>query len=140
MGPSTPNRTLFLYCDGAARGNPGPAGIGARIEDERGNIVREVSKFIGHATNNQAEYSALIAGLKAASELSPDVVHIRLDSELVVKQIKGEYRVRNIALKSFYDEATRLLRGFKKRTISHIPREQNRGADLLANLAIDGHV
>ncbi len=137
---SSDRKVLTLYCDGAARGNPGPAGAGVVIQDERGRIVKEVAQFLGHTTNNQAEYSALIVGLEAAEELSPDVIHVKLDSELLVKQIKGEYRVRSLDLKPFYDEATKLLRRFKRYTIDYIPRERNREADLLANIAIDAHV
>ena len=110
------------------------------IQDEQGRIIREVTQFLGHTTNNQAEYSALIVGLQTAEEMAPDEINIRLDSELVVKQIKGQYRVRSEDLKPFYDEVTKLLRRFKRYTITHVPREQNREADILANVAIDAHV
>ncbi len=142
MPASSPSdkKALIIYCDGAARGNPGPAGAGVVIQDEQGRIIREVTQFLGHTTNNQAEYSALIVGLQTAEEMAPDEINIRLDSELVVKQIKGQYRVRSEDLKPFYDEVTKLLRRFKRYTITHVPREQNREADILANVAIDAHV
>ena len=134
-----PNK-LTIYSDGASKGNPGPAGVGVVIEDERGRILQKVSKFIGHATNNEAEYSALIFGLETASLYQIDDIELRLDSELVVRQLTGKYKVRSVDLKPFYEQAKRWLSKFKCVSITHVPREQNRGADRLANEAVAKHV
>jgi ribonuclease HI len=123
-----------LYTDGASRGNPGPAAIGGLIKGDDG-VVKRISRYIGVGTNNQAEYRALIAALEAAAELGADRVDIRLDSELVVKQIKGQYRVKNIMLIPLFHRAKELLRGFNSFSIAFIPRWQNREADRLAQAA-----
>jgi ribonuclease HI len=128
---------LVIYADGAARGNPGPAGIGAVIEDERGRILKEISQFVGHKTNNQAEYMALIQGLEAAAEYQADAVQVRLDSELLVHQLRGEYKVKSPLLKPLRNKVRKLLAGYKVVGIEHIERQYNRAADRLANRAID---
>lgn len=130
-------RKLILHTDGASRGNPGEAGIGAFIEDGDGQVVGKVARYMGTATNNQAEYTALIEGLKAAIELGADRVEIYADSELMVKQINGLYRVKNPDLQERHAEARALLSKFGGHLVKYIPREKNKEADALANEAID---
>ncbi len=125
-----------VYFDGGARGNPGPAGIGWVIVTSDG-IVAEGSDTIGHATNNQAEYEALIAALEAARDYDYDEVHVRGDSELIVKQVRGEYDTNNPELRERRVTALELLSGFDEWTLEHIPREANNRADGLANEALD---
>jgi ribonuclease HI len=128
---------LTIHTDGGARGNPGPAGIGCVILDEEGNTVAEISKHIGEATNNQAEYQALIAGLTKARELGAREPEVFLDSELVVKQMNREYRVKDKDLAPLFVKARNLTLGFKKVIFKHIRREKNELADRLVNLALD---
>jgi ribonuclease HI len=128
---------LIINADGASRHNPGPAAIGATIKDERGHLVASISRRIGQTTNNQAEYRALIAALEKAIELGARQVDIRLDSELVVKQVKGRYRVKNAALRPLYLKVGELLSQLEDFTIKNVPREQNAEADRLANKALD---
>ncbi len=128
---------VTVYADGAARGNPGPAGAGVRIEDARGRRVSEAFRYLGEATNNVAEYRALILGLELARELGASEVELRADSELIVRQMTGEYRVRNVRLQELHREAQALELAFRSVGYVHIRREQNRAADRLANLAID---
>jgi ribonuclease HI len=126
-----------IFADGASSGNPGPAGYGFVIFDENGNLVAEASKSIGVATNNVAEYSGVLFALKKIQTLKPEFVEILLDSELIVKQIKGEYKVRNEALKKIYDEVILILKDLKYE-IKHIPRNLNTHADKLAKKASEG--
>jgi ribonuclease HI len=126
-----------LYADGAARGNPGPAGSGAALVAPDGTVIAELTRFLGHATNNVAEYTALIIGLEAAARLGIDHLDIRMDSLLVVQQMKGLWRIKHPGLKPLALQAGALLAGFPSRTIEHIPRERNGIADALANRAID---
>ena len=128
---------LIIYTDGGARGNPGPAGIGAVIYNEEKILVGEVSEYLGVATNNQAEYKALIAALKKAQSLGGTDLDCRLDSELVVKQLRREYKVKNKDLAPLFLEVHNLSLNFKKISFSHIPRELNAEADSLANEAMD---
>ncbi len=128
---------LTIFTDGGARGNPGPAGIGAVILDEQGNTVAEISEYIGEATNNQAEYKALIAGLTEAKELGGQELEVFLDSELVVKQLNREYRVKDQGLAPLFVCVYNLSLGFKKVVFKHIRREKNAQADKLVNLALD---
>jgi ribonuclease HI len=130
-------RRLVIYADGAARGNPGPAGIGVVIEDERGRVLKELSQFVGQKTNNQAEYIALIQGLETAAEYQADAVQVRLDSELLVRQLRGEYKVKSPLLKPLRNKVQKLLARYKVVGIEHIERAYNRAADRLANRAID---
>jgi len=130
-------RVLRLFTDGAARGNPGPAGLGMVIEDDQGLRLWGGCSYVGTATNNRAEYLALISGLRKASEWRPDRLEVYLDSKLVVEQVTGRYKVRHADLQPLHRQALELLRGFPKFTVSHVPRERNRGADALANRAID---
>lgn len=127
---------LVLNTDGASKGNPGDAGIGVLLCDEQGAVVAEIGRYIGTSTNNVAEYTALIEGLKAAVDLGADEILVRSDSELMVRQIRGEYRVRNEGLQHMFVQARRAFLHFKKWRIEHVPREQNRRADELANIAI----
>jgi len=130
-------KSLVLYIDGAARGNPGPAGIGAVIFDENDNVMAEIHEYIGETTNNVAEYQALIRGLKEAGGYAPVAIAIYSDSQLLVRQITGVYRVRHPNLLPLHQEALALLRGFANFQINHIPREKNKRADKLANKGID---
>jgi ribonuclease HI len=127
-----------LYTDGGARGNPGPAAYGYVLEAEDGAVLAAEGKAIGRATNNVAEYSGLIAGLKKAVDLEIDELEVRSDSELMVKQMRGEYRVKNEALKALSLEAGRLGRLLEAVAYRHVMREQNELADRLVNEALDG--
>ncbi|MFH1485523.1 MAG: ribonuclease HI family protein [Chloroflexota bacterium] len=128
-----------MYADGASRGNPGPASIGVVVKDSNGTVLATIGERIGKTTNNQAEYRALIAGLREAANLGANEVEVRLDSELLVRQILGVYKVRNAALRDLYLDAARLLYGFASSRILHIPRTENREADALANSALDSN-
>jgi ribonuclease HI len=128
---------LIIYTDGGARGNPGPAGLGAALYNESQEIVATVSQYLGVATNNQAEYRAIIAALEKARELGATEVDFYLDSELAVKQLNHEYKVKNKDLAPLFLQIHNLSLGFKKISYTHIPREQNKVADQLANEAMD---
>jgi ribonuclease HI len=130
-------KKLILYTDGGARGNPGPAGAGVAIFDEKGKLVRKLSKFLGKTTNNQAEYQALILGLGKAIEMEADEVSCFLDSELIVRQLQGKYKVKNDGLKPLFGEVLGLMNNFEKIEFRHILREKNKLADKLVNHAID---
>lgn len=134
---SSPARVLRLFTDGAARGNPGPAGLGLVLEDEQGMRLRGGHRYVGTATNNQAEYLALIEGLQEAARWNPDRLEVYMDSQLVVEQLAGRYRVKNPDLRPLHARALALLGSFADSAVSHVPREKNRGADALANRAID---
>ncbi|HVA37797.1 MAG TPA: ribonuclease HI family protein [Candidatus Dormibacteraeota bacterium] len=134
---STTPRTAIIHADGGSRGNPGPAAIGAVVAETDGRVVQEVSAYIGRATNNVAEYRALIEGLRAALELHFEAVRVRMDSELIVRQLLGEYRVKNEGLRPLYEEARRLLARFASVDLQHVPRSLNREADALVNRALD---
>ena len=125
-----------IYTDGAARGNPGPAGIGVVVK--RGSqTMLEISDFIGKATNNVSEYLAFIRGLEEALVLGANKIECFADSELLVKQIKGEYKVKNEGLVPLYYHAKSLIKKFKTFNIEHTVREENKHADQLANQGID---
>jgi ribonuclease HI len=128
---------LVAHIDGGARGNPGPAGYGIVIEDEVGRPVAEVSEYLGRQTNNYAEYSALLAALSYAIKHGFKAMKVVSDSELMVKQINGEYKVSSPALKELHAQAMRLVDQFDCFEIRHVLREKNREADRLANLAMD---
>jgi len=128
---------LTIFTDGGARGNPGPAGIGAVILGEKGKAVAKISKYIGETTNNQAEYKALIAALTKAKELGACELEVFLDSELVVKQLNREYRVKDKDLAPLFVQAYNISLGFKKIVFKHVSREKNMLADKLVNLALD---
>lgn len=128
---------LVANIDGGARGNPGPAGYGVALEDESGRKVDSLHGYLGAQTNNFAEYSGLLAALEYALSNGYRSLKVRSDSELLVKQIKGEYKVRSEALLDIYREAKELIRKLDSFQIRHVFREQNREADRLANLAMD---
>jgi ribonuclease HI len=128
---------LRLYTDGAARGNPGPAGLGVVIEDDQGLRLRGLCRYIGTATNNRAEYLALIEGLRAAQAWKPDRLEVFLDSKLVVEQVAGRWRIKNKDLLPLLRTAQELVGAFPEVTVRHVERTKNKGADALANKAID---
>jgi ribonuclease HI len=128
---------LIVSCDGAARGNPGPAGIGVQITDEAGDVIAEIAEWIGETTNNVAEYTAAIEGLRRAAALGARRVHLRSDSQLLIQQLSGKYKVKAAHLRPLYDEVKGLLSDFDHVRLQHVPREQNREADRLANLGVD---
>lgn len=129
--------TITIQFDGGSRGNPGPAGIGIVLRAEDGTPLVTLGKYIGRATNNVAEYRALITGLQKAMELGAKKIIIRGDSELIIRQMNGTYRVKNADMKQLWDEAQRLYRQFDEARIEHNYREKNELADRLANLAMD---
>jgi ribonuclease HI len=126
-----------VYSDGASRGNPGPAGYGAVVRNDDTGEVVELSGYLGHTTNNVAEYQGLLAGLRYVLDHGGGVVRIRADSELLIRQLEGRYQVRHPNLKPFYAEARALLARLERWTAEHVPREHNRDADRLANRGID---
>jgi ribonuclease HI len=128
---------LIVNVDGASRGNPGEAGIGVAVFDKDLNIVHESCEYIGAATNNVAEYKALILGAKLAIKFNAKNTLFKSDSELMVKQIMGEYRVKNTQLKSLYSEVQSLLGKLPEWEIKHVLREENKEADLLANKGVE---
>lgn len=128
---------ITAYCDGGARGNPGPSGFGVYITDERGEKLAELSEFLGIRTNNFAEYSGLLAALEFALRYDHPRLRVISDSELMVKQIKGQYKVKSPDLRPLYDEAKRRIAGLDSFHIEHVLRNKNKQADHLANLAMD---
>jgi ribonuclease HI len=136
----TAHDEVLVYCDGGARGNPGPAAIGAVVFDPMTTPparLAAVSERIGVATNNVAEYRAVIAGLEAARAFQPRVVRLRADSMLVVRQLEGAWKVKQSHLKPLYQRARALLDEYEVVDLAHVPREQNCDADLLVNAALD---
>lgn len=131
--------SLTLHSDGGSRGNPGPAGAGAVLYDDQGVEVAALSRYLGRTTNNEAEYQALLLGLNEAKRLGAARLTVKMDSELIVRQLEGKYRVKAPGLKPMYAEAKRLLQGFASVTILHVRREFNKRADELANQAMDQH-
>ncbi len=128
---------VIINVDGAARGNPGPAAIGAILKDESGHTLGRISRPIGVTTNNQAEYQAIIAALEKAINSGAKQVHLKSDSELVVEQINGHYKIKNTALRPLYQKVVQLIGSLESFSISYIPREKNAEADALANKALD---
>ena len=133
-------KIVQLFSDGASRGNPGHAGAGIAIQDEKGNELVGASQYLGQCTNNEAEYRALLFGLEKCAEFGSGSLKIHLDSELIVKQIRGEYKVKHPNLKLLYQKTIQKLSGFASFTITHVRREKNSRADELANRAIDDHL
>jgi ribonuclease HI len=129
---------LLIYTDGAARGNPGPAGAGAVLRDADGTVLAEVAEPLGRATNNVAEWTAVLLALEEARRLGATHVDLRMDSQLVARQISGVYRVKHPDLKPIHAAVMDLLRLLEGYTVGHVPRELNRDADRLSNIAIDG--
>ncbi len=130
-------KKLKIFTDGGARGNPGPAGIGVVIMDEHDQIIAQHKKYLGEQTNNFAEYSAVILALQEAQKLGAQEIDFYLDSELVVKQLNREYKVKNPELAKLFVKIYNLQQTFKKVSYSHVPREMNKLADKLANQAMD---
>ena len=135
--PADPGLRLTVATDGAARGNPGPAGVGVHITDEAGRTVAEIARGIGIATNNVAEYSAAIDGLTRAADLGATDVLLRSDSRLLVEQLAGRFRVKNPTLQRLHAQVQALARGFRSIAYEHVPRERNKQADRLANVGVD---
>ncbi|MBI4465152.1 MAG: ribonuclease HI family protein [Acidobacteria bacterium] len=134
---STPPSELIAYIDGGSRGNPGPAGFGVVIQDAQGRTLETFSGFLGRATNNVAEYEALLAALEYASRQQSQSLKIYCDSELVTKQMQGLYRVQSPDLRPLHERARQLARHLSSFSIQHVPRAQNQLADRLANQAMD---
>ena len=126
-----------LFADGGSRGNPGPAASGAVLVDAAGEVMDEVGRYLGTATNNVAEWTALLIGLEKAKELGLTRLAVRMDSELVVKQMRGEYRVKHVDLQPLHRRAQTLMRSFEWLDIKHIPRKENALADGLVNAVLD---
>ena len=136
------NKKLIIHTDGGARGNPGPAGIGIVIQDEESKVIKEISEYIGEATNNQAEYRAVIRAMEEAQKLGAEELKFYLDSELVVEQLNRRYKVKNKELAPLFVRIFNMSQsltglGIKKVTFKHVPRERNKEADRLVNEAID---
>jgi ribonuclease HI len=131
------HRKVFVFSDGAARGNPGPAGAGAVIKDAQGTVLGRYKQPLGKTTNNVAEYKGLILGLRRAQEMGVREVDVRADSELMVNQLNGKYAVKAEGLKPLHNEAMALLRSFGGWRAEHVPREENAEADEMSNRAID---
>lgn len=128
---------LVIHTDGASRGNPGEAGIGILIMNESGQVVDKISEYIGRVTNNVAEYTALVRALERARDLGATRVRVYADSELMVKQLNGEYKVKNEGLQPLFNRALSQVRKFEEFQIEHITRDRNKEADRLANEGID---
>ncbi len=131
---------FVIYIDGAARGNPGVAGIGIIINDGQGQKIRELYKYIGETSNNIAEYTALVYALQEALILGLKDVVVHSDSELLVKQLNGEYRVKNSNLRLYYEQFLHLKTGFNRLAVKQISRDENKKTDKLANQGIDSRI
>ncbi|HSR95371.1 MAG TPA: ribonuclease HI family protein [Solirubrobacterales bacterium] len=129
---------LVVNVDGGARGNPGPAAVGAVVQLPGGEVLEERAERIGTATNNVAEYRAVLLGIERAAELGASELELVGDSELIVRQVKGEYKVKDETLRGLHAEVKRALRPFAQWSIRHVRREQNTEADRLVNAALDG--
>ncbi len=134
-------QTITVHTDGGARGNPGPAGIGVAVYDEAGEVMTELAEFIGNATNNVAEYTAIVRALEHIGTMVADTksVHltVKLDSELVQRQMNGVYKVKDATLKTYFEKAKALTGEYASVTFIHVPRSANKAADALANKAMD---
>lgn len=126
------------FIDGASRGNPGPASVGVRLLGEAGEVLKDHGRTLGVQTNNVAEYTALLDALRLAKELGANELRVHSDSLLLVKQVSGEYRVKNAGLAVLKAKAAALIKGFRKVELVHVRRELNKDADRLANMALDG--
>lgn len=132
-------KKLIIHTDGGSRGNPGPSALGVYITDENGAVLKEHGRFLGTQTNNYAEYMAIIDALRHAKEFGADEVDMYMDSELAVKQLNGEYRVKNPGLAPLFLEVHNLKLGFRKVRFAHVRRERNKDADRLVNQTLDRH-
>ncbi len=128
---------VIVNTDGGSRGNPGPAACGAVVSDETGQVLLDRGQFLGRQTNNVAEYEGVLLGLTMASELNADTVELRSDSELLVRQLMGVYRVKNPGLKVLFDKVQMALKPFKSVVVRHVRREENVEADRMVNEALD---
>ncbi len=128
---------LKIYADGGAKGNPGPAGIGVVIYDDKGELLEEISRYLGKRTNNQAEYEAVYIALKSALKYKPERVDMFLDSELAVNQLSGIYKVKNQGIKNLFEKVKKLTRKFDLVDFHHVRRNSNKKADQLVNRAIN---
>jgi len=138
VSPGASPRRILIYTDGAARGNPGPAGLGAILRDgATGKVLAELARFLGVRTNNYAEWTAVEDALKEALRLGATHVDLRMDSELVARQISGRYRVKHADLKPIHASVMAMLGQLSGYTVGHVPRELNKDADRLSNVAID---
>ena len=138
MSDEVSPRRILIYTDGAARGNPGPAGLGAILRDaQTGEVLAELARFLGIRTNNYAEWTAVEDAVRQALELGASQVDLRMDSELVARQISGRYRVKHADLKPIHARVMAMLGQLESYTVGHVPRELNRDADRLSNVAID---
>ncbi len=133
-------KKLITYTDGGSRGNPGPSALGVYITDTDGNAIKRHGRYLDVQTNNFAEYSAIVDALTHCKELGADEVEMRMDSELAVKQLKGEYRVKNPGIGALFLQVHNLRLGFKKVTFTHVRREYNKEADAIVNEVLDRHV
>jgi ribonuclease HI len=133
----TSSRTLHLHVDGASRGNPGEAGFGVHVSTPEGETLAELFGYLGQTTNNVAEYEGLLHALRYAAGKGARCIRVFSDSELVVRQLEGRYRVKNPGLRPLFEQARRLLAGFEDARVSHVRRAQNADADRLANRAVD---
>ena len=138
MSDEVAPRRILIYTDGAARGNPGPAGLGAILRDAKtGEVLAELARFLGIRTNNYAEWTAVEDAVRHALELGASQVDLRMDSELVARQISGRYRVKHADLKPIHARVMAMLGQLESYTVGHVPRELNKDADRLSNVAID---
>jgi ribonuclease HI len=138
VSPGASPRRILIYTDGAARGNPGPAGLGAILRDaDTGEVLAELARFLGVRTNNYAEWSAVEDALREALALGAAQVDLRMDSELVARQISGRYRVKHSDLKPIHARVMAMLGQLSGYTVGHVPRELNKDADRLSNVAVD---
>jgi ribonuclease HI len=138
VSSATAPRRILIYTDGAARGNPGPAGLGALLRDaETGEVLAELARFLGVRTNNYAEWTAVEDALREALRLGATHADLRMDSELVARQISGRYRVKHPDLKPIHASVMTMLGQLDGYTVGHVPRELNKDADRLSNVAID---
>ena len=128
---------MIINTDGGARGNPGPGACGAVVKDQTGNIIRREGRFLGICTNNEAEYQGLILGLETALELGADCLEVNMDSELVVKQLRGEYRIKEPRLAELYAKAKALDQKFSEVRYFAVKREKNKEADAIVNQVLD---
>ena len=138
MVPPLPVKAT-LFADGGSRGNPGPAASGAVLYDESGDVLDEIGLFLGVTTNNVAEWTALIEGLKAALARGVEEIAVRLDSELVVRQLSGQYKVKHPGLIPLHAQAKVLLRKFRAADVRHVRRKENAAADAVVNQVLDAH-
>ena len=131
---------MRAFIDGASRGNPGPASVGVVLQDAKGAVIKEHGRTLGTATNNVAEYTAFLDALRLAKALGASELLVHSDSQLLVRQVSGEYRVKNAALQALKAQAQGLMKSFRAVRLVHVPREQNKDADRMANAALDGTV